>query len=166
MVVGRRPPKMMAEMGTPSGSSQSGSMDGHWRCGRGEAAVGMRGGLAGGFADLGGPAFAAPVEAFGGRLGGHALPPDAAVGGEGDVGEDGVARESGHGVGVGGGGGAGGDAEEAGLGVDGAELALASGLIQAMSSPTVQTFQPSKPAGGMSMAKLVLPQAEGKAAAT
>src|ERR1043166_7271503 len=25
------------------------------------------------------------------------------------------------------------------------------GLIQAMSSPTVQTFQPSKPAGGMSM---------------
>ncbi len=43
---------------------------------------------------------------------------------------------------------------------------VASGLIQAMSSPTVQTFQPSKPAGGISMAKLVLPQAEGKAAAT
>src|SRR5204863_1566374 len=30
---------------------------------------------------------------------------------------------------------------------------LASGLIQAMSSPTVQTFQPSKPAGGISIAK-------------
>src|SRR5271170_1100347 len=43
---------------------------------------------------------------------------------------------------------------------------LASGLIQAMSSPTVQTFQPSKPAGGMSMAKLVLPHADGNAAAT
>src|SRR5580658_10003884 len=43
---------------------------------------------------------------------------------------------------------------------------LASGLIQAMSSPTVHTFQPSKPSGGISMAKLVLPQAEGKAAAT
>src|ERR1700759_541239 len=43
---------------------------------------------------------------------------------------------------------------------------VASGLIQAMSSPTVQTFQPSKPAGGIIMAKLVLPQAEGKAAAT
>src|SRR5260370_6396347 len=41
-----------------------------------------------------------------------------------------------------------------------------SGLIQAMSSPTVQTFQPSKPSGGMSMEKLVLPQALGKAAAT
>src|SRR5713226_9215501 len=40
----------------------------------------------------------------------------------------------------------------------------ASGLIQAMSSPTVQTFQPSKPAGGMSMAKFVLPQALGNAA--
>ena len=42
----------------------------------------------------------------------------------------------------------------------------ASGLIQAMSSPTVQTFQPSKPAGGISMAKFVLPQAEGNAAVT
>ena len=40
------------------------------------------------------------------------------------------------------------------------------GLIQAMSSPTVSTFQPSKPAGGINMAKLVLPQADGNAAAT
>src|SRR5579864_6662435 len=43
---------------------------------------------------------------------------------------------------------------------------LASGLIQAMSSPTVQTFQPSNPRGGISMEKLVLPQALGNAAAT
>src|SRR6266480_4889457 len=43
---------------------------------------------------------------------------------------------------------------------------FASGLIQAMSSPTVHTFQPSKPAGGISMAKLVLPQALGNAAVT
>src|ERR1700678_1873551 len=42
----------------------------------------------------------------------------------------------------------------------------ASGLIQAISSPTVHTFQPSKPLGGIIMAKFVLPQAEGKAAAT
>ena len=37
---------------------------------------------------------------------------------------------------------------------------------QAMSSPTHQTFQPAflYPSGGMSMARLVLPQAEGKAA--
>src|SRR6201999_566105 len=39
---------------------------------------------------------------------------------------------------------------------------VASGLIQAMSSPTVQTFQPSKPLGGMSMERFVLPQALGK----
>ena len=43
-----------------------------------------------------------------------------------------------------------------------------SGLIHAMSSPTVQTFQPcfEKCAGGISIAKLVLPHALGKAAAT
>jgi hypothetical protein len=40
------------------------------------------------------------------------------------------------------------------------------GLIQAMSSPTVVTFQPAKRFGGISMAKLVLPQALGNAAAT
>ena len=40
------------------------------------------------------------------------------------------------------------------------------GLIQAMSSPMVRTDQPSKPLGGISIAKLVLPQADGKAAAT
>src|SRR5262249_29062270 len=43
---------------------------------------------------------------------------------------------------------------------------VSSGLIQAMSSPTVQTFQPSKPAGGTSMEKFVLPHALGNAAAT
>src|SRR5947209_7256707 len=41
-----------------------------------------------------------------------------------------------------------------------------SGLIHAMSSPTVQTFQPSNPTGGISMAKFVLPQALGNAAVT
>src|SRR5713101_7174657 len=40
------------------------------------------------------------------------------------------------------------------------------GLIQAMSSPTVVTFQPAKLRGGISMAKLVFPHADGKAAAT
>src|SRR5262249_23006309 len=43
---------------------------------------------------------------------------------------------------------------------------LALGRIQAISSPTVQTFHPSKPLGGIIMAKFVLPQALGKAAAT
>src|ERR1700678_1449243 len=43
---------------------------------------------------------------------------------------------------------------------------VASGLIHAISSPTVDTFQPSSPLGGTIMARFVLPQAEGKAAAT
>src|SRR5271165_236131 len=43
---------------------------------------------------------------------------------------------------------------------------VASGLIQAMSSATVQTLKPSKPLGGISIARLVLPQALGNAAAT
>src|SRR3954468_8986171 len=43
---------------------------------------------------------------------------------------------------------------------------VSSGLIQAMSSPMVQIFHPSKPFGGIIMARLVLPQALGKAAAT
>src|SRR5882724_943817 len=40
------------------------------------------------------------------------------------------------------------------------------GLIHAMSSPTVVIFQPPNDFGGISIAKLVLPQAEGNAAAT
>src|SRR5579859_890530 len=41
-----------------------------------------------------------------------------------------------------------------------------SGRIHAMSSPTVQIFQPSKPLGGIIMAKFVFPHELGKAAAT
>src|SRR5215470_14077355 len=40
------------------------------------------------------------------------------------------------------------------------------GLIQAMSSPIVVTFQPVSPGGGTSIAKFVLPQALGNAALT
>src|SRR5450755_635610 len=39
------------------------------------------------------------------------------------------------------------------------------GCSQAMSSPTVSILQPGMDSGGISMARLVLPQAEGKAAA-
>src|SRR5687767_400057 len=47
-------------------------------------------------------------------------------------------------------------------------LPVSSGLIHAMSSPTVVTSQPSSRngLGGISIAKFVLPQAEGKAAQT
>jgi len=39
------------------------------------------------------------------------------------------------------------------------------GFIQAISSPTVVTFQPLNAGGGISIARLVLPQADGNAAA-
>ena len=123
MVEGRRPPKIMAEMGTPSGGLPVGVDGGALGGGRGEATVGVRGGDSGGLGDLGGPLVATPVEAFGGWGVGHALPPDSALGGESYVGEDGVFREGLHRVGIGPGAGAGSYAEEAGLGVDGAELA-------------------------------------------
>src|SRR6185437_7595425 len=45
-------------------------------------------------------------------------------------------------------------------------LPLLSGRIHAMSSPTVHTFHPFIALGGMSIAKLVLPHADGNAAAT
>src|SRR5438270_11020657 len=40
MAVGRRPPKMMALIGTPSGFSQSGSMHGHCEAGAVKRALG------------------------------------------------------------------------------------------------------------------------------
>ena len=156
---------MMAEMGTPSGFSQSGSMVGHCEAGAVKRPLGWAAG-AGLLCDFRSPGLAAPIETLGGWRVGHALPPDAAVGRERDVGEDGVARQGRHGVGVGLGAGAGRYAEEAGLGVDGAELAAFVGLDPG----DVVADGPDLPAveacGGIIMAKLVLPQAEGKAAAT
>lgn len=64
---------------------------------------------------------------MGGGLWGEAFPPDVAIVGEGDVGEDGVFLHGFHGDAVGLPVGAGGDAEEAGLGVDGVEFAVLVG---------------------------------------
>jgi hypothetical protein len=134
-------------------------MDGHWAAGAVKRALGC----AAGRPQPGRPVVALPVDQVLRRLVGQPLPPDVAVVGERAVGVDAVGvseawrwgwtsrwcR---------------GDAEEAVLRVDGVELAvLGFGLIQAMSSPTVVTSQPSKPLGGISIAKLVLPQALGKA---
>ena len=128
MVVARRPPKMMAEMGTPSGSSQSGSMVGHCAAGAVKRPLGCAALAPVSLAICGVQRLPRQSMQLGGRLVGHAFPPDVAVGGERDVGEDGVAGERGHGVGIGLGVGAGGDAEEAGFGVDGAEPAVGVGL--------------------------------------
>src|SRR5580698_734044 len=45
MVVGRRPPKMMAEIGTPLGASQSGSMVGHCEAGAVKRPLGWAAGV-------------------------------------------------------------------------------------------------------------------------
>ena len=59
------------------------------------------------------------------------------------------------------------DAEITGLGIDRAQACpLSSRCNQAMSSPSVQIFQPVCDSGGISIARLVLPQADGNAHAT
>ena len=92
----------------------------------------------------------------------QAFPPRLIVRGDCDVREDrvadhvervaiGLAVRAGH------------DAEVAGLRVDRAQLAVGAEVQPAMSSPSVQTFQPGIEAGGTSIARLVLPQADGNA---
>jgi hypothetical protein len=131
--------------GNALGSSQSGSMQGALRGGRGEAGVGMRRFGSVFLAISGVQRLPCQSRHFGGRLVGHAFPPDAAFGRERDVGEDGVAGKRRHRRW---------DwscrrcrarRRRIRLGIDGAQLAVSSGLIQAMSSPTVQTFQPRIP---------------------
>ena len=153
---------MKAEIGTP-GRVLPGRVDaGALRGADGEARVGVRGEAAA----AGGPVAALPIDQMRGRRIGQPLPPHVAVVRERDVGEDHVAVERLDGVGVGLDAGSRRHAEETGLGIDRAQLPSGCGLIQAMSSPMVRTFQPSNAVGGTSMARLVLPQAEGNAAAT
>ena len=120
----RRPPKMNALIGTPFGSSQSGSSDRVLRRRRGEAGVGVR--RLG--ARLGRPVVALPVDRVRRRVAVHALPPHVAVVGERDVGEDRVGPDRLHRVRVGRVRRARRDAEVAGLGVDRVELAVGARL--------------------------------------
>src|SRR5271168_3147280 len=166
MVPERRPPKMSALIGTPSGASQSASMHGHCEAGAVNRPLGW--------------AALAPVSlAMAGvqRLpcqsrhsaGGSSVMPSHQTPPSGVsatlvkmVFRESVAMALGLVL-----------AEVPGAtpknpasGLMARSWPVASGRIQATSSPTVQTFQPSKPSGGTIMAKLVLPQALGKAAAT
>lgn len=133
------------------------------------------------------PGFAVPVCERYSRTGDvKPLPPHTAVTRLPNVGEHRVSGNGGHGVRVGFVRGARSDAEEAVLRVDGPEFTCRqvtfstrgrqservralhspwlSNFIHAMSSPTHSTFQPGR--DGFIMARLVLPQALGKAAAT
>ena len=163
MVVARRPPKMKALMGTPAGSSHAAIDRRALRCRRGEAAIGMRRLGSGLLGDLRCPALAAPVDAFGGRFIGHSLPPHAAVRRQRHVGEDCVPAQGRHRVGIGLVAGARRHAEEPRLGIDGAQLAVRVGrdpgdvVADRRHLPAART-----PSGGTSIARLVLPQADGK----
>src|SRR6202140_4717015 len=155
MVVARRPPKTIALIGTPAGSSQAGSMVGHCDAGAVKRAFGCAA-FAPVFLAISGVHFL-PCQSrhsAGGSsvMPSHQTPPSG-------VSATLVKIEFRASV-----------AMAFGLvffevpgatpknpvsGLIARRRPLASGLIQAMSSPTVHTFQPSKPSGGTSMAKLV-----------
>src|SRR6266851_4899079 len=166
MVVARRPPKIIASMGTPFGFSQSGSIVGHCEAGAVKRAFGCAAFAPVSFAICG--VHFCPRQSkhsAGGSsvMPSHHTPPSGvsatlvkiefvasvamALGF--------VLTEV-----------PGATPKKPASGLIARRRPFSSGLIQAISSPTVQTFQPSKPAGGISIAKLVLPQALGNAAVT
>ena len=121
IVVRRRPPKRIAEIGTPRGSSYSGARIGHWVIGVQNRQFGCEDSSS--LSGVQSRPFQS-VRWAGGSVG-HALPPDVAVVGQRDVGEDRVALGDGaHRVGVGVPAGAGRDAEQAVLRVDRVEPAV------------------------------------------
>src|SRR5262245_1269679 len=166
MVEARRPPKMKAWSGTPLGSSQAGSIVGHCEAGAVKRALGCAAFapvLAAISGDQGFPCQS--VHSAGGSsvMPSHQTPPSGVSATFVKM----VLRAR---VAI-----AlglvfldvpGATPKKPASGLMARRWPCSSGRIQAMSSPTVQTFQPSNPFGGISMAKLVLPQALGNAAAT
>jgi hypothetical protein len=120
-VVLRRPPKTIADSGTPSGSLYSGATISH-------CSIGVQNrefGCAAGRPESGVQSLPLPVDQVLRDLIGHAFPPNTAVVRQSHVGEDRVALgDAAHRVGVGGPPGSGCDAEQAGLGVDHPGLAF------------------------------------------
>src|SRR5512146_1296871 len=166
MVVARRPPKIIALIGTPSGASQAGSMVGHCDAGAVKRELGCAALAPVSLAICGVQRFPfQSMHSSGGSsvMPSHHTPPSgvsatlvkmvlrASV----DMAFGFVRREV-----------PGATPKKPASGLIARRRPFASGLIHAMSSPTVHTFQPSNPAGGISIEKLVLPQALGNAAAT
>src|SRR5438876_2213589 len=162
MVVARRPPKMIALIGTPFGFSQSGSMVGHCEAGAVKRAFGCAAFAPVSFAISG--VHLLPCQSMhsaGGAsvIPSHHTPPSgvkatlvkiefvASVA----IAFGFVFTEV-----------PGATPKNPASGLIARKEPFASGLIHAMSSPTVNTFQPSNPLGGISIAKFVLPQALGK----
>jgi hypothetical protein len=138
---------MNASIGTPAGLSQSSSSAGLLVAATVKRAFGWAAFAPVSFAIAGVQSLPCQSIRCAGGVG-HAFPPDVAVVGQRDVREDHVVLQAGHAVVVGLVVGAGRHAEVAGLRVDRVEPAVRFGLIQAMSSPIVVTFQPSMPAAG------------------
>src|SRR6185436_10664256 len=166
IVVARRPPKMIALIGTPFGFSQSGSIVGHCDAGAVKRALGWAALAPVSLAISGVHLFPCQsVHSAGGSsvMPSHQTPPSGvratlvkieflanAIIAFGLV----LAEVPGA------------TPKKPASGLIACKRPSALGLIQAMSSPTVQTFHPSNPFGGISIAKFVLPQALGKAAVT
>src|SRR5688572_24796007 len=161
-VVERRPPKMNASIGTPAGSSHCGSIEGHCDAATVKRALGC----AAGRPDCG--VHSLPVQSVS-FAGGSFVMPSHQTSPSGVSAtlvkmvffftvsmQLGLVSQPVPGA----------TPKKPASGLIARSAPLASGLIQAMSSPTVVTFQPLKAGGGISMAKFVLPQAEGKAAVT
>src|SRR6266446_7994529 len=154
IVVARRPPKIMALMGTPLGSSQAASMVGHCEAGAVKRAFGWAA-LAPVFLAISGvhrlpcqsthsvggssvmPSHHTPPSGVSATLVKMVLRASVAI-------ALGLVLTEVPGA----------TPKKPASGLMARRRPLASGLIQAISSPTVQTFQPSKPLGGTSMAKL------------
>src|SRR6266705_5218535 len=166
MVVARRPPKMIALIGTPFGFSQSGSIVGHCFAGAVNRAFGCAAFAPVSFAISGVHLFPCQSRHSAGGssvMPSHQTPPSGVSATFVNI--EFVARvamafgfvftEV-----------PGDTPKKPATGLIACKRPFASGLIQAMSSPTVHTFQPSKPGGGISMAKFVFPQALGNAAVT
>src|SRR5690242_506170 len=161
MVVARRPPKMKALIGTPSGASQAGSIVGHCDAGAVKREFGCAAlapvslaisGVqrlpfqsvhsAGGWSVM--PSHHTPPSRVSATLVKIVLRANVAM-------ALGLVLSEVPGA----------TPKNPASGLMARKRPLASGLIQAISSPTVHTFQPSNPAGGISMEKLVFPQALG-----
>ena len=120
----RRPPKTKALIGTPLGSSQSGSSAGFCVAGAVKRALGCDALVV----RLRRPVVALPVDGVRRRVTVHALPPHVAVVGQGDVGEDGVGPDRLHRRRVGRVRRSGRDAEVPGFRVDRVQLAVGARL--------------------------------------
>src|SRR2546422_1629416 len=166
MVDARRPPKMMAWSGTPFGSSQAGSIVGHCEAGAVKRALGCAAFAPVSFAICG--VHFLPCQSRHSAGGSSVIPshqtPPSGVSAtfvkmeffESVIIAFGFVLADVPGA----------TPKKPASGLMARKRPLASGLIQAMSSPTVQTFHPSNPGGGISIAKFVLPQALGNAAVT